>query len=47
MHHCFTITGLICSRKWRKKHDYENLKDFIYQVGEVNKAVITEKEDQE
>ena len=28
---------------WRKKHDYKNLKDFSYQVDEVNKA---EKEDE-
>ena len=31
--------------KWRKKHDYKNLKDFSYQVDEVNKADVTEKED--
>ena len=32
--------------KWRKKHDNENLKDFSYQVDEVNKADITETEDE-
>ena len=32
---------------WRKKHDYKNLKDFGYQVHEVNKADVTEKEDEE
>ena len=31
---------------WRKKHDYKNLKDFSYQVDEVNKADVTEKEDE-
>ena len=31
---------------WRKKHDYESLKDFSYQVDEVNKANVTEKEDE-
>ena len=30
----------------RKKHCYENLKDFSYQVYEVNKADVTEKEDE-
>ena len=30
---------------WRKKHDYKNLKDFSYQVDEVNKANVTKKED--
>ena len=30
---------------WRKKHDYENLKNFSYQVDEVSKADVTEKED--
>ena len=32
---------------WRKKHDYKNLKGFSYQVDEVNKADVTEKEDQD
>ena len=32
---------------WRKKHDYKNLKDFSYQVDEVNKADVTEKEDED
>ena len=32
---------------WRKKHDYKNLKDFSYQVDEVNKADATEKEDED
>ena len=32
---------------WRKKHDYKNLKDFRYQVDEVNKADVTEKEDED
>ena len=31
---------------WREKHDYKNLKDFSYQVAEVNKADVTEKEDE-
>ena len=31
---------------WRKKPHYENLKDFRYQVDEVNKADITEEEDE-
>ena len=31
---------------WRKKHDYENLKDFSYQLDEVNKADVTENEDE-
>ena len=29
---------------WRKKYDYKNLKDFSYQVNEVNKADVAEKE---
>ena len=33
-------------KNWRKKHDYENLKDFSYQVDEVNKADATEKEEE-
>ena len=33
--------------KWRKKHDYKNLKDFSCQVDEVNKADVTEKEDED
>ena len=32
---------------WRKKHDCKNLKDFRYQVDEVNKADVTEKEDED
>ena len=56
MHHCFTISGLICTRKnmsrflktkmktGGKKHDYKNLKNFSYQVDEVNKADVTEEE---
>ena len=32
---------------WRKKYDYKNLKDFSYQVDEVNKADVTEKEDKD
>ena len=32
---------------WRKMHDYKNLKDFSYQVDEVNKADVTEKEDED
>ena len=32
---------------WRKKHDSKNLKDFSYQVDEVNKADVTEKEDED
>ena len=32
---------------WRKKHDYENLKDFSYQVDEVNKRDVTEKKDED
>ena len=31
---------------WREKHDYENLKGFSNQVDEVNKADVTEKEDE-
>ena len=31
---------------WRKKHDHRNLKDFNYQVDEVNKVDVTEKEDE-
>ena len=31
----------------REKHDYKNLKDFSYQVDEVNKADLTEKEDED
>ena len=34
------------NENWRKKHDNENLKDFSYQVDEVNKADITETEDE-
>ena len=30
----------------REKYDYENLKDVSYQVDEVNKADVTEKEDE-
>ena len=33
--------------KWRKKHDYKNLNDFSYPVDEVNKADVTEKEDED
>ena len=29
---------------WREKHEYKNLKDFNYQVDEVNKADVTEQE---
>ena len=32
---------------WRKKHDYKNMKDFSYQVDEVNKADVTENEDED
>ena len=32
---------------WRKKHNYKNLKDFSYQVDEVNKADVTGKEDED
>ena len=32
---------------WRKKYDYKNLKDFGYQIDEVNKADLTEKEDED
>ena len=32
---------------WRKKHDYKNLNDFSYQVDEVNKADVTEKENED
>ena len=32
---------------WRKKHDYKILKDFGYQLDEVNKADVTEKEDED
>ena len=32
---------------WRKKHNYKNLKNFSYQVHEVNKANVTEKEDED
>ena len=32
---------------WKKKHDYKNLKDFSYQVDKVNKADVTEKEDED
>ena len=32
---------------WRKKHVYKNLKDFSYEVDEVNKADVTEKEDED
>ena len=32
---------------WRKKHDYKNLKELSYQVDEVNKADVTEKEDED
>ena len=32
---------------WRKKHDYKYLEDFSYQVHEVNKADVTEKEDED
>ena len=31
----------------RKKHDYKHLKDFSYQADEVNKADVTEKEDED
>ena len=31
---------------WRKKQDYKNLKDFSYQVDKVNKAAVTDKEDE-
>ena len=31
---------------WRKKHDCENLKDFSYQLDELNKADVPEKEDE-
>ena len=32
---------------WRKNHDYKNLKDFSYQADSVNKADVTEKEDED
>ena len=32
---------------WKKKHDYKHLKDFSYQVDKVNKADVTEKEDED
>ena len=32
---------------WRKKYDFKNLKVFTYQVYEVNKADVTEKEDED
>ena len=32
---------------WRKKYDYKKLKDFSYQVDEVNKADVTKKEDED
>ena len=32
---------------WRKNHDYKSLNDFSYQVDEVNKADVTEKEDED
>ena len=32
---------------WRKQHDYKNLKDFSYQVDEVNIADVTEKENED
>ena len=32
---------------WRKKYDYKNLKDFSYKVDKVNKADVTEKEDED
>ena len=59
MHYCVTISGLICTRKNMnrflkakmktagKKHEYKNLKDFSYQVDQVNKADVTEKEDKD
>ena len=28
---------------WRKKHDFENLKDFSYQIDKAGKADVTEK----
>ena len=31
----------------RKKYDYKNLKDLSYQVDEVNKADVTEKQDED
>ena len=34
------------NENWRKKH-YKNLKDFSYQVDKVNKADVTEKEDED
>ena len=34
-------------KNWRKKDDYKYLKDFSYQVDEVNKADVTEKEDED
>ena len=33
--------------KWSKKYDYKNLKDFGYQIDEVNKADVIEKEDED
>ena len=47
MHHCFTISGLICTRKnmsrflktkmktGGKKHDYKNLKNFSLEEQEL------------
>ena len=32
---------------WKKKHNYKHLKDFSYQVDKVNKADVTEKEDED
>ena len=32
---------------WKKKHDYKHLKDFGYQADKVNKADVTEKEDED
>ena len=37
----------LSSKDLEKKHGYKNLKDFSYHVDEVNKADVTEKEDED
>ena len=35
----------IQDQNWRRKHDYENLKDLNYQVDKVDKVHVTEKDE--
>ena len=51
MRHCFTISGLICTRKNMSRFLKTKLKtggkNMIIQADEVNKADVAEKEDED